>query len=161
MHWSGVFPPNCQLYSISKKIDLWMTQLTPEWPLTQLCITLWSGILLTESGSHRSFLSKLTSIWPQHDPESQQCSILRSRILPTKFGGHRPFLSKLTSIWPQLTPTMHYPMSWILLMKFGGQRQFLSKLTSGWPLHDLWPQQCITLWSGVLTKFGSHGTFLR
>ena len=33
---------------------------------------------------------------------------------------------------------------------------------SGWPLHDLWPQQCIILWSGVpLTKFGSHRAFLK
>ena len=31
-----------------------------------------------------------------------------------------------------------------------------------WPLHDLWPQQCTTLWPGVLfTKFGSHRAFLR
>ena len=31
-----------------------------------------------------------------------------------------------------------------------------------WPLHDLWPQQCTTLCSGVLlTKFGSHRAFLR
>ena len=22
----------------------------------------------------------------------------------------------------------------------------------GWPLHDLWPHQCITLWSGILPK---------
>ena len=31
-----------------------------------------------------------------------------------------------------------------------------------WLLHDLWPQQCTALWSGVLlTKFGSHRAFLR
>ena len=31
----------------------------------------------------------------------------------------------------------------------------------GWPLHDLWPQQCITLWSGVLpTKFDGLRTLL-
>ena len=31
----------------------------------------------------------------------------------------------------------------------------------GWPLHDLWPQQCSTLWSGVLPiKFGCHRAFL-
>ena len=30
-----------------------------------------------------------------------------------------------------------------------------------WPLHDLWPQQCITLWSRVLpTKFGGLRAFL-
>ena len=31
----------------------------------------------------------------------------------------------------------------------------------GWPLHDHWPQQCITLWSGVLpNKFGGHRALL-
>ena len=31
----------------------------------------------------------------------------------------------------------------------------------GWPLHVLWPQQCITLWSGFLPiKFGGHRAFL-
>ena len=30
-----------------------------------------------------------------------------------------------------------------------------------WPLHDLWPQQCISLCSGVLpTKFGDHRALL-
>ena len=30
-------------------------------------------------------------------------------------------------------------------------------LDPSWPLHDLWPQQCIMLWSAVLpTKFGGH-----
>ena len=30
-----------------------------------------------------------------------------------------------------------------------------------WPLHDLWPQHCISLCSGVLpTKFGDHGALL-
>ena len=34
-------------------------------------------------------------------------------------------------------------------------------LDPGWPLHDLWPQQCITLWSGILTiKFGGHRALL-
>ena len=29
------------------------------------------------------------------------------------------------------------------------------------PLHDLWPHQCITLWSAVVrTKFGCHRAFL-
>ena len=31
----------------------------------------------------------------------------------------------------------------------------------GWLLHDLWPQQSITLWSGILpTKFGGHRALL-
>ena len=32
----------------------------------------------------------------------------------------------------------------------------------GWPLHDIWPQQYITLWSSVLpTKFSGFRAFLR
>ena len=56
-----------------------------------------------------------------------------------------------------------------------GQEFFLSNLVDighylaiwplvdpGLPQRDFWPQQCITLWSGVLpTKFGSHKAFLR
>ena len=56
---------------------------------------------------------------------------------------------------------MYYTLSRVLLTKFGSHRTFLGKLTSGWPLRDLWPHECITLWSKVLlTKFGSHRTFL-
>ena len=60
-------------------------------------------------------------------------------------------------------------------MSTQGQRFFLSNLVAivhscaiwplvdpGWPLHDLWPQLCITLWSGALpTKFGDHRAFLK
>ena len=35
------------------------------------------------------------------------------------------------------------------------------KTDLSWPLHDLWPNQCITLWSGFLpTKFGSHRAYV-
>ena len=34
-------------------------------------------------------------------------------------------------------------------------------LDPSWPLHDLWPQQCIMFWSGILlTKFGGHRALL-
>ena len=34
-------------------------------------------------------------------------------------------------------------------------------LDPSWPLHDLWSQQCITLWSVILpTKFGGHRALL-
>ena len=46
--------------------------------------------------------------------------MLCSGILPTKFCGHRVFPSNLTPVDPR------------------------------GPLHGLWPQQCTTLWSGVL-----------
>ena len=37
-------------------------QLTPAWPLTQQCITLWSGVLPTKFGSHRAFVRHL-DLW--------------------------------------------------------------------------------------------------
>ena len=54
----------------------------------------------------------------------------------------------------------------------GGHTAFLANLRlvdPSWPLEDLWPHQCITLWSGILstnwsgilpTKFGGHRTLL-
>ena len=50
---------------------------------------------------------------------------------------------------PNLVAIGHFKANWPLV-------------DPSWPLHDLWPQQCTTLWSGVvLTKFGSHRAFLR
>ena len=110
--------------------------------------------------------------WPLHDLWPQQCITLWSRVLPTKFGGLRAFLSNLTSGWPWLTPTwpltppMHYTQvrgsSYQSLVVIGHSWAIWSLVDPGWPLRDLRPQQCITLWSGVLpTKFGSHRAFLR
>ena len=49
---------------------------------------------------------------------------------------------------PNLVAIGHCQTSWPLL-------------DPSWPLHDLWPQQCSTLWSGVLpTKFGDHRALL-
>ena len=74
-----------------------------------------------------------------------------------------PTWPQLTPSWP-LTPAMHYALSGILPTKFGGHRSFLSNwplVDPSWPLHDLWPQQCIMLWSGILaTKFGGHKALL-
>ena len=45
---------------------------------------------------------------------------------------------------PNLVAIWHCQANWPLL-------------DPSWPLHDLWPKQCIMLWSGVLpTKFGGH-----
>ena len=57
--------------------------------------------------------------WPLCDLWPKQYVTLWSGVLHTKFGGHRAFLSNLTSVtsaWPQI------------------------------PLHDLRPQQCVTLY---------------
>ena len=87
-----------------------------------------------------------------------------------KLGGYKAFLSYATCGWPRLTPTwpvtpaMRYALIKGFSTKYGGLRAFLSNLTPGWPhmtLHDLWPLECITLWSGVLpTKFGDHRVFI-
>ena len=194
---------------ISKQLPSGWPQLTPAWPLTHWCITLWSGVLSAKFGGHRAFLKNLTSGWPWLTPAwplTQQWVKLWSRVLPTKFGGHMAFLSNLTSGWPWLTLHDLWPQqcitlwSGVLPTKFGGHRALLSKLTpadpymtfdpnnalhSGqeflpsnlvaighcwanwplfdpsWPLHDIWPQQYIMLWSGVLlTKFGGHRVYL-
>ena len=84
---------------------------------------------------------------------------------PQKFDAGATTGPWMTSAWPS-TPPMHY---------HSGQGFFPPKMVAigyswtiwplvdpRWPLHDLPPQQCITLRSGVLpTKFGSHRTFLR
>ena len=81
------------------------------------------------------------------------------------------FLNYFTSGWPPADPCKIFDPINVLhsglgsfLPIFGGHRAFLRNLTSGWPwltLHDIWPQQCITLWSWVLpTKFGGHRALL-
>ena len=67
------------------------------------------------------FLSSFTPGWPQLTharPLIHQCITLWSGVLSTQFGGHRAF----KGIWPLVDPR--------------------------WPLHDLWPQQWVTLWQG-------------
>ena len=109
--------------------------------------------------------------WPLHDLWPQQFIMLGSGVLPIKFGGHRALLSELTPNWPQLTPIWPLTPSNVLC---SGQGFFLANLVAighclanwplfdpSWPLHDLWPQQCVTLWSDILTtKFGGHRAFL-
>ena len=86
--------------------------------------------------------------------------MLLSGVLPTKFGSHKAFLSSMTFdpinalcfgqafFLPNLVAIEHLKAIWPLV-------------NPGWPLHDLWPQQCITLWSGAPPKFGSPRAFLR
>ena len=153
---------------ISKQLPSGWPQLTPAWPLTHRCITLWSGVLSAKFGGHRAFLKNLTSGWHWLIPAwplTQQWVTLWSRVLPTKFGGQ-------FDLWLTLAdPCMTFDPSNALR---SGQGFFLPNLVAighcwaSWPLldpsrplHDLQPQQCITLWSGVLpTKFGDHRALL-
>ena len=148
----GFFPPN--LVAIGHCEVSWPL-LDPRWPLhdlwSQQCITLWSGILPTKFGGHRTLLSNLTPGGPRMTPAwplPQQCITLWSGVLLTKFGGHMELPSKLTPTWPQLTPT--WPLttimqritlwSGVLPTKFGGHRALPSKLTPSWPqLTHTWP----------------------
>ena len=103
----------------SKQLPSGWQQLTPAWPLTHRCITLWSGVPSAKFGGHRAFLKNLTSGWPRLTPAwslTQQWVTLWAKDLPTTFGGHTAFLSNLTSGWPwltpawPLTPAMHYAL---------------------------------------------------
>ena len=68
--------------------------------------------------------------------------------------------------WPlhDLWPIMHFTLFWGSFCQIWWP-QGISKEFDLWLTladHDLWPQQCTALWSGVLlTKFGSHRAFLR
>ena len=80
--------------------------------------------------------------------------------------GHLTKLVKIRKIWIQLEHPLHHLLESAItnLWWLCGYRAFLSTLPCGWPNltpHDLRPQHCTTLWSGVLpTKLGSHGAFL-
>ena len=136
--------------------------MTPTWPLTQQCTTLWSGVLFTKFGSHRVLLRQIDP-WMTFDPRFS-----RFENMPTNLVGPSPtpmptFSSipdpgwPLPDLWPQQCIML---WSGIIDTKIGGHRAFLSKLTPTWPqLTATWPltQQCITIWPGVLSaKFGGH-----
>ena len=85
----------------------------------------------------------------------------------THFYADSAFLRNLASDWPQLTPAWPFDPSNELHFDQGSSHQICwpysisMQFDPGWPLHDLWPQKCITLWSGVLpTKFGGHRALL-
>ena len=93
-----------------------------------------SGWPLINPCSHVAFLSNFTSSWPQ----------LTCKTIDLINALH----SGLGSFLPNLVATGHFWGMWPLF-------------DPSWPLHDLWPQQCITFWSGVLpTKFGGHRALL-
>ena len=103
----------------------------PGWPLHDLwpqqCTTLWSGVLLTNFGSHRVLLRQIDP-WMTFDPR-----LSRFENMPTN----------LVGTFPTPMPT------------------FSSIPDPGWSVPDLWPQQCIMLWSGILdTKIGGHRALL-
>ena len=111
--------------------------MTLAWPLI-IAMQYWSGQGFSyqiKFGSHRAFLSNMTSGWP-----------------------------RLTPSWP-LTSAIHYTLVRGFFLPNFVVRAFVRNLIYGWPswpLHDLRLQQCITLWTGILpTKFGSHRAFLH
>ena len=121
---------------------------------------------LINPSSHMAFLRNFTSSWPRLTnarPLTHQYIALWSGVLSTKFGGHRACLRNVTSGWPQLTfawpltPAMHYVLVRGSSHQIWWPLGIVKQIDPSWPLHDLWPQQCITLWSGDLpTKFGGH-----
>ena len=155
-------------YQIWWPYRVFLSNLTSVWPKLTFRITfdpinvptLWSRILPTKFCCHRAFMSNLTPGWPLHDLWPQQCITLQSRILPTKFSYHRAFLSNLTLVDPCMTfdpiNALHFGQGFLLanLVAIGHSWAIWPLLDSSWPLHDLWPQECITLQSGILpTKF--------
>ena len=58
---------------------------------------------------------------------------------------------------------LHFGLVFFLpnLVAIGHFQAIWPLVDPGWTWHDLWPHQCISLWSGVLsTKFGGHRAFL-
>ena len=120
--------------------------------------------------SHMAFLANVTSGWPSwpvQDLWPHQCFTLWSGILSTKFGGHLAFLRNLTSAGPQLTPTwpltpaMHYALVRGSSHQIWWPKGIVKQIDPSWPLYNIWPQQCIMLWSGILSaKFGGHRALL-
>ena len=132
------FPPNLMV------IEHFLSNLTPVdpswflhglWP--QQCTTLWSGVrILTKFGSYRAFLRQIDS-WMTFDPSWDRFEIMPTNLL-------RP------------PPT---PCQILVRYRILAVLSNLIPVYPRWPLYDVWPQQCTTLWSGVLTKCGSHRTF--
>ena len=132
-----------------------------------------SGWPLITPSSHMTFLSNFNSGWPQLTPAGP----LTPSTHYTQVWGHfyeiwwsQNIFTEFDLWLTRLTPAWHLTQQWntlwlgVLPTKFGGYRALLSKLTPtwpSWPLHELWPWQCIMLWSGVLTKFGGHRPLLR
>ena len=154
---------------------------TSSWPQLSPCKTfdpinaLHSGLWFsTKFGGHKAFVRYLTSGWPGwplHDLWPRQWVTL-TLIRGSSYQVWWPyaFLSHLTSGWPwltpawPLTPAMHYTLVRGSSHQIWWDRALLSKLTlfdPSWHLHDLWLQQCIMLWPGILpTKCGGHKAFL-
>ena len=111
----------------------------PSWPLQDRwphqCITFWSGVFSTNiwwpQGISKDFDLWLTLADPCMTVDLSNALRSGQRFFP-----------------PNLVAIGHCKANWPLL-------------DPSWPLHDLRPQQCITLWSVILsTKFGSHRAFI-
>ena len=86
-----------------KQFDLW---LTPDWLLHDLCMTLWSRILLTNFDCLRAFLSNLALGWPYMTPKWPLTP--KMHYTPVRSSSHRnwwPYgipkaISPLDDLWP-------------------------------------------------------------
>ena len=155
---------------ISKQLPSGLPQLTPACPLTHWCITLWSGVLSAKFGGHRAFLRNLISGWPWLTPAPEMSYTLikgSSHQIWWPYGISKQFEPWLTLADPCMTfdpsNALHSGQGFFPpnLVTIGHCEARWPLLDLSWPLHDLWPQQCITLWSGVLsTKFGGHRALL-
>ena len=163
--WPYAFLSNCLL------VD-------PSWPLHDLwphrCIALWSGVLSAKFGGHRAFLRNVTSGWPQLTPAWPLTPAISYTLISGssyqiwwQYNISNKFDHWLTLADPCMTSDPSNALrsgqgfSPPNLVAVGHCWAIWPLLDPGWPLHDLWPQRCISLWSGVPpTKFGGHRALL-
>ena len=140
---------------LSKLAPTW-PQVTPTWPLTPAM-----HYTLVRGSSHQiwqpwAFLRQIDP-WMTFDPrwgpfENMPTNLVGPSPTPMpSFSSIRRSMAKCIAGHTYTHTHTHTHTEFDILI-----------ITSGWPQHDLWPYQCITLWSGVLsTKFGGHRAFLR
>ena len=168
----GFFRPNLVAIAL---YEVFRPLVDPTWPLCDLWpqhwAPLWSGIPLKLVAIGYSLVI-FTSGWPHMIPMWSLTSTLCSSqgfFWPNLMViGYSTVLWSLVDLrWPlcDLWPHHCVPFWSGVPTKIwwleGTVKQF-DPCGAAWPLCELWPQQCTMFGSGVLlTKFGSHETFLK
>ena len=147
MHYTSVNGSLYKIYShrafLSNLKPGWF-QLTPAWPLTHKCTTLWSRALLPNLvviGHSWAIWPLAYPSWPLHDHWPHKCTLRWSRVFPIEFGGHGGFWA----IWPLVDPVDPYmtfdPGMHCTSVRGSSYQVWLSYDISYviWPLVDLWP----------------------